>query len=156
MTDSQAIATTHSNDNALELGGLDQALGFHLRTAQQYVAREFAARFEHLDLSPVQYSALVLIENNPGRRQADLATVLGVRQPNLVVRIDDLVNRGLISRAADPFDRRANSLRLTAAGKKFMTQVRKAHEQHTDNLKATLGEKDYEKIVSILSKLSGS
>lgn len=154
---SQAVATanTPNQDSELNLGGLDQALGFHLRTAQQYVAREFAARFEHLDLSPVQYSALVLIENNPGRRQADLAAVLGVRQPNLVVRIDDLVNRGLISRSADPFDRRANSLRLTAAGKKFMTQVRKAHQQHTDNLKSVIGLEDYERVVEILSKLSG-
>ena len=154
---SQAVATTNTpnQDSELNLGGLDQALGFHLRTAQQYVAREFAARFEHLDLSPVQYSALVLIDNNPGRRQADLAAVLGVRQPNLVVRIDDLVNRGLISRATDPFDRRANSLRLTAAGKKFMTQVHKAHQQHTDSLKSVIGLEDYERVVEILSKLSG-
>ncbi|WP_461344174.1 MarR family winged helix-turn-helix transcriptional regulator [Brevundimonas sp. GN22] len=155
MTDGLATANNNGHDHDLELGGLDQALGFHLRTAQQYVAREFAARFEHLDLSPVQYSALVLIENNPGRRQADLAAVLGVRQPNLVVRIDDLVNRGLVSRSADPLDRRANSLRLTAAGKKFMTQVRKAHEQHTDSLRNVLGQQDYEKVVEILSKLSG-
>lgn len=155
MSQAAATANTPNQDSELNLGGLDQALGFHLRTAQQYVAREFAARFEHLDLSPVQYSALVLIENNPGRRQADLAAVLGVRQPNLVVRIDDLVNRGLISRAADPFDRRANSLRLTAAGKKFMTQVRKAHQQHTDSLKSVIGLEDYERVVEILSKLSG-
>lgn len=154
MTDTISDTEAEANERELVLGGLDKILGFRLRLAQQFIAREFAARFQPLDISPVQYSALLLIEKNPGRRQADLAAVLGVRQPNLVVRIDSLVNRGLVSRTADPFDRRANALRLTPAGKRFMVQVQKIHDQHTQNLRNILGDEDYDRMVAILSKLS--
>jgi len=138
---------------ALDMAGLDQALGFRLRLAQQFVFREFAAHFAPLELSPVLYSALLLIEANPGCRQTDLAAALGVRQPNLVERIDSLVQRGLVSRSPDPDDRRANVLKLTPAGQRFMVRAHAVHDRHTRQLIERVGEENHDKLVEILERL---
>jgi DNA-binding MarR family transcriptional regulator len=140
-------------EQLLDMAGLDGALGFRLRLAQQYVFRDFVARFSAIDINPVLYSALVLIEKNGRCRQSELATVLGVRQPNLVDRIDTLVQRGLVSRSPDPDDRRANVLMLTAAGKRFMVRVHATHDEHTQKLKLQLGEAEYAALVRLLDRL---
>lgn len=142
-----------ANAKPLDLAGLEGTLGFRLRLAQQYVFREFVTRFNALDVSPILYSALVLIEKNTRCRQTELAAALGVRQPNLVERIDSLVQRGLVSRSPDPEDRRANVLRLTPAGKRFMLRIHQTHDQHTRQLINQLGDEDYEKLVTLLEKL---
>jgi DNA-binding MarR family transcriptional regulator len=136
-----------------DMAGLEGTLGFRLRLAQQQVFRDFAARFAALDLNPVLYSALVLIERNRRCRQSELAAALGIRQPNMVDPIDTLVQRGLVSRSPDPDDRRANSLTLTPAGKKFMARLHATHDQHTRHLKDQLGDEEYELLVRLLDKL---
>lgn len=148
-----ARRSTAGQARALDMADLEQTLGFRLRLAQQYVFREFVVRFNALDLSPVLYSALMLIEANPRCRQTDLAAALGVRQPNLVERIDSLVQRGLVSRSPDPEDRRANVLKLTPAGKRFMTRVHATHEQHRRQLVNLVGDEDYDRLIQILEKL---
>lgn len=148
-----AAARRAPEGRELDMAGIEQALGFRLRLAQQFVFREFAALFSPLELSPVLYSALILIEANPGCRQTDLAAALGVRQPNLVERIDSLVQRGLVSRSTDPDDRRANVLKLTPAGKRFMLRAHATHDRHTRQLIERLGEEDYDKLVEILERL---
>jgi DNA-binding MarR family transcriptional regulator len=135
------------------MAGLESTLGFRLRLAQQHVFRDFVALFSAIDINPVLYSALILIEKNRRCRQSELAAALGVQQPNLVDRIDALVQRGLVSRTPDPQDRRANVLMLTATGKGFMVGVHAMHEEHTSHLKRQLGEDEYAQLVTLLDKL---
>lgn len=143
---------TRSNAQ-LDMAGIETNLGFRLKLAQQYVFREFVTRFNPLGVSPTHYSALMLIEKNPDCRQTELAAALGMRQPNLLERIDALVERGLVSRSPDPDDRRANVLRLTSEGSRFMTELHKTHEMHTRQLVDQLGEDGYAQLVELLKKL---
>ena len=149
----QCALADQPDPRALDIGALPWTLGFRLRLAQQYVFREFLRRFNALDISPVTYSPLVLIEKNQPCRQIELAAALGVRQPNLVERIDALVQRGLVSRGPDPEDRRANILKITPAGKRFMIRVPAVHDEHNRQLMNQLGEDDYNKLIELLGKL---
>jgi DNA-binding MarR family transcriptional regulator len=138
---------------SLVMADLGEALGFLLSMAQQYVFRDFQTYFEALDLTPHLYSVLILIESNPGCRQTDIGSTLGVLQTNLVERIDMLVSRGLVQRVEHESDRRAKALTLTPAGREFMKKVRQTHEEMTGALARTFGENDHAQLVALLQKL---
>jgi DNA-binding MarR family transcriptional regulator len=138
----------------LDMGDMDETLGFRLRLAQNVVFREFSDRFGAMELTQSLYAILILIQLNPGSRQMELGAALGIRQTNLVERIDTLVGRGLVLRAPDPADRRANTLHLTDAGEAFMKEVRAVHDEMTQDFLNRLGARDHAALVELLKKLT--
>jgi len=96
--------------NEVKLSTLDDAVGYWLRRAQLAVFEDFARRFVALELTPAQFSTLIAIRDNPGRRQSDIAAALGIRRPNFVALLDELERRRLAERTPSGADRRANAL----------------------------------------------
>lgn len=137
----------------LNMAGLEDKLGFRLRFAERRVFREIGDGFQPYGVTPLLFSILTLLEANPGCRQAELGTALGVHQPNLVEKIDTLVNRGLALRTPDPGDRRANTLRLTEAGEAFLAELNRVDEELNDRIRQRLGARDYELLVELLRRL---
>lgn len=140
---------TSSAQRPLAMAGLDDALGFRLRMLEQYILRNFALHMDPLKISPTLYSILMLIQANPKCRQAELSQALGMHQPNLVERVGLLIDRGLVARAEDPADRRANVLELTFAGQHFMEKVAQAHDLHLADLYSQLGRDRYEALLEL-------
>ena len=87
-------------------------VGYLLRRAQMAVFEDFARRFAALDLTPAQFSTLVAIGDNPGKRQSDIAAALGVQRPNFVAMMDELERRG--ARRAGALRRRSSRQRAAA------------------------------------------
>ena len=106
----------------------EEALGYNLRRAQVSVFQKFLTMFEDLQLRPVEYSTLTLIQDNPGRKQTEISHALGISRANFVPLIDGLEARGLVERRPSAEDRRANALFLTSAGIKFVDAVHQRHE----------------------------
>lgn len=115
------MATTLSPDSDLRTEATTDIVGYRLRRAQLAVFQRFNAAFEALDLRPAEYSVLVLITDNPGRKQTEIAEILGIKRANFVALVTGLETRGLIERQAAPGDRRANALYLTASGVEFLS-----------------------------------
>lgn len=134
-------------NDPLDIGGLETALGFRLRMFEQAVMRSFTRHMEPLELTPSLYSILVLIRDNPLCRQAALSQALNMHQPNLVDRVSLLIGRGLIVRREDPADRRANVLELSFAGRHFMEKVDAAHAAHAAEIRRLLGAERYDALV---------
>lgn len=141
-------------DGALDMGGLDERLGFRLRFAERRVFREIGEGFQPYGVSPLLFSILTLLDCNPGCRQAELGAALGVHQPNLVEKIDTLVNRGLALRTPDPGDRRANTLRLTEAGEAFLAELNRVDVELNGKIKDRLGARDYATLIDLLRRLA--
>ena len=97
---------------------LRQFVGYHVKRGADAIQSELGRALKPLDLRLLTYSALALIVTNPGLRQTDLATLMDMEPPNLVVLLDALQQRGLIRRKRDETDRRAYALVPTAAGKR--------------------------------------
>lgn len=129
---------------------LEDSLGFRLRVAQTAVQRDFIDCFGRYDITPSLYSILMLIERHPGSRQIEIGAALGIHQTNLVERIDTLVGRGFVSRAPDPLDRRANTLRLTPEGAAFVARMHAVHDGLTGRLEERLGRKNLAKLIELL------
>ena len=138
----------------LDTAELDAAVGFWLRLAQQRDLRAFNDRFAAAAISQLAYAILLVLQANPGCRAAALAAAVRVRQPNLVEPLEILVARGLISRAQDPSDGRAQVLALTAEGGELLGELKAAHAGLIDGYRAALGAADYDRLVALLRRFT--
>ncbi|MFS4581487.1 MarR family winged helix-turn-helix transcriptional regulator [Phaeobacter sp. C3_T13_0] len=108
----QTTVVTHVSDATLR-----NFMGYHMKRAFNVVQADLARTLKPFDLRMLTYTALVLIVDNPGMRQSQLADAMDIERPNLVVIIDELERRELIVRDRVPNDRRAYALKVTLAGR---------------------------------------
>jgi DNA-binding MarR family transcriptional regulator len=141
-------------DETINTGGTSSILGYRLRRAQLRVFQDFLAVFENLKLRPAEYSVLVLIADNPGRKQTEIADALGIKRANFVTLVHDIEGRGLVERRPAADDKRANALHLTKSGKAFVAQARGVHEQLEQSLVDRLGgPKARDRLLALLDRL---
>lgn len=100
----------------LKMGELSELLGYALKRAQLRVFEDFLHCVAPVQLTPAQFSVLLLLDANPGRNQTEIATTLGILRPNFVAMLDALEGRGLCVRTRSPSDRRSHILMLTDKG----------------------------------------
>ncbi|MCV6585634.1 MAG: MarR family transcriptional regulator [Marinibacterium sp.] len=74
-------------------------------------------RDAQINLTPVQFSALHVLEDQPGVDQATVASAIGYDRATLGKVIDRLVDRALVERSVSKRDRRARELYLTSQGR---------------------------------------
>lgn len=127
----------------LDLGRLKSLMGYALRRAQRVVFENFAKDFSALGLRPAQFSALVVIQRNPGRKQSEIAAALGIQRTNFVSMMDELERRGLTYRGKSQADRRAHAISLTEKGEKVLKKAMVAIEVHERRWVDLLGPKDH-------------
>lgn len=132
------------------LGVLDDRLGYFVRRLQVWVFQDFIRRLSRLDLSPAQFSVIVVIGANPGLSQAQLATTLGIERARLVRLLHRLEQRGLTERLRSSADGRRHALELTRTGAKVLAEATRLAEQHEDGLKAKLGARRHKMLLEML------
>lgn len=137
----------------LDLSGLTSVVGYTLRRAQMAVFEDFIARFAALDLKPAQYSVLLVIGRNPGRKQSEIAAALGIQRPNFVAMLDELERRGLAERVRSTTDRRSHAIVLTDDGRALLDRALRVQADQERALAARLGPGGRETLVSLLTRL---
>lgn len=90
---------------------------------RQSVRRINSRALAPLGLSSAQAYPLVLIAQNDGIRQGELAERLDIEGPTLARTLDQLGALGLVDRRPDPGDQRARTLHLTGAGEELARRV---------------------------------
>jgi DNA-binding MarR family transcriptional regulator len=154
-TKAQPRAASPADDaRPLDLSALTSIVGYPLRRAQLAVFEDFNRRFVALKLSPAQYSALVVIGANPGRKQSEIASALGIQRPNFVAMMDELERRGLAERLRTPVDRRSRALALTAAGAALVARARRVQAEQEREVERLIGREGRERLVAALARLS--
>lgn len=132
---------------------LKQFMGYHLKRATNTVLSDLATTLAPYELRMLTYTALVLIVDNPGIRQFQLADAMDVERPNLVIIIDELEQRELIFRDRVPTDRRAYALHPTLAGKQLYKKATQAVNLHEKKLFKHVSKADQTFIISTLRNL---
>lgn len=134
--------TSSATESASDYGVLDQSLGYLLRRAQIRAFQGFNSYFDVFEIKPAQFSALELIQNNPGMRQSRLAEALGIQRTNLVGMLDLLQSRDLIKREPAPDDRRSHALHITAKGNQLLDHLHQQFYEHEKELIQAIGEEN--------------
>ncbi len=137
----------------LALGALPHLLGYSLRRAQLAVFADFHAAFAPLELRPAQFSALLLIDANPGCKQSEAAEALGIMQPNFVALMDDLEARGLARRAPAKADRRSHALELTGKGRLLLARAMTVVTSHEARATGGLSAAEARQLFELLARV---
>jgi DNA-binding MarR family transcriptional regulator len=139
----------------LDLGELSELLGYALKRAQLKLYEDFLKCVAPLQLTPAQFSVLLLLEKNPGRNQTEVAGALGILRPNFVAMLDGLESRGLCARARSATDRRSHVLSLTEKGRSALARARRIiASKHEARLSTLLGASDRAALLRILAKIA--
>ncbi len=136
--------------------GPAQRAGFLLAQVGAYAAMRFAQRLEEFGLTPGDVGLLRLIAVNPGQSQQVLAQALGVVPSRVVVLIDDLEGKGLVTRQRSATDRRNYELRLSPAGAQIMAQMREIGAAHEKDILRGLSATERKTLTGLLAKVAAS
>ena len=139
----------------IDYGPLRQRLGYVMRRAQLAIFEDFIETCALEDIRPGQYSALTIIDCNPGLSQAQVASALGIKTPNFVSMVDEMQARGLLRRAALPGDRRRHALVLTAEGRRLTAALHSRADIHEQRLMACVGEQVHRRMFGWLAAIAG-
>ncbi len=138
---------------AIDLDALHGHLGYFVRRLQVWVFQDFIRTLAPIDISPAQFSALVVIGANRGLSQADLASTLGIERARMARLLQRLEARGLITRLQSSADGRRNTLQLTAAGRTTLARAKTLAAQHESRLAEKLGRERHEMLIRALRDL---
>jgi DNA-binding MarR family transcriptional regulator len=123
-------------------------LGFHS-------ARLWKERLSPLGVDPQLVMVLRLVASDEGRSQQALGRTLHIAASRMVSLIDDLEERGLVERRANPDDRRARSLHVTPAGRKLLGRVMEVSKRHEDDLTRGLTATERGRLLELLGRIAG-
>lgn len=101
------------------------------------------------------YSVLVALDRSAIRTQAALAEAIGADKTRIIAILDELQDKGLIERVADPEDRRARLLAITKEGRRLKDAVQTEIQRGEDRWLGTLSGPDRATFLRILQELSG-
>jgi DNA-binding MarR family transcriptional regulator len=142
-------------DAGLDLGELSEMLGYPLKRAQLKIFDDFLRCMAPLQLTPAQFSVLLLLERNPGRNQTEIASTLGILRPNFVAMLDGLESRDLCARVRSVNDRRSHNLVLTDRGKAVLARAKKlVAAKHEARLNELLGPANRAALVAMLTRIA--
>jgi DNA-binding MarR family transcriptional regulator len=140
---------------ALMLGELSELVGYALKRAQLRVFEDFLHCVAPLQLTPAQFSVLLLLDNNPGRNQTEIATALGILRPNFVAMLDTLESRGLCTRTRSPNDRRSHIVTLTDKGRTTLARAKKlVATRHEARLTELVGADNRAALLAMLATIA--
>ncbi len=97
--------------------------GHFARRVHQLAVALFTREVGDLALTPVQYSSLQTVCNQPGIDQKTLAMTIGYDTSTIGGVIDRLEARGLLQRTVSPSDRRARLITPTEQGLQTLQAV---------------------------------
>jgi len=138
---------------SVELGALDDFVGFHLLIAQIKVFRDFEHALADLGVTPASFSVLEVLRTNPGATQSRLAHAVHLDRSSVVPLLDKLEQRGLLSRRASTTDRRNNHIFLSPEGVSLLDAAMARVREHEKRITARISGAEKKLLVSMLAKI---
>lgn len=149
----RANRQTACGEAELESGVLGSFIGYGLKRAYLNFQSDFIESVAHLGLRPGQFAALSIIIDNPDISQSRLARALEIERSGVVLIVDELEGRDLISRNKVPGDRRSYALRATPAGEALREEAVVTICRHEDRLLAGLSATERKTLQGLLVRL---
>ena len=134
-----------------------QALKLWLRllSCTNLVEAEIRSRLRaEFGITLARFDLMAQLERNPaGLKMNELSRRLMVSGANVTGLTDQLEKEGLVTRADAPADRRAYTIKLTAAGRALFARMAAAHERWVIDLFSGLTSSDKAQTHRLLAKL---
>jgi DNA-binding MarR family transcriptional regulator len=113
-------------------------LAFLLSQVGAHAAGCFEQRLIAIGLTPQHAGLLRMLGSNAGMTQQAMAALFGIFPSRLVVLLDELEEKKLVTRRTNPADRRRHELYLTTAGNRCLRRIGVITRQLEDDLLSAL------------------
>jgi MarR family transcriptional regulator, lower aerobic nicotinate degradation pathway regulator len=127
--------------------------GYLFRRMQQIAVAIFVEECRVFDVTPVQYAALVAIQNHPGIDATRLSAVIAFDRSTLGSVIERLEAKGQIERKPAAYDKRIKLLYLTRPGAKLLRDILPAVDRAQTRMLEPLKAGDRKTLMALLAQL---
>jgi len=127
--------------------------GHLIRRAQQIAVSIFLEECAPLDLTPVQYAALVTVRENPGIDATRLSALVAFDRSTLGNVLERMEAKELILRSGSKDDKRIKVLHLSPKGERVLKEVEPLAQRAQDRILAPLVPEDREMFMRMLAQL---
>lgn len=131
----------------------EPALGELVMEVARGLRRRFAATLEPWGVTPHEARALRVVGQHEPTRLGVVAQHLRIAPRSVTDVVDSLESRGFVAREADPTDRRATRVVLTARGRQVLDELDSARRADHEGYFAELSERDRATLARILTRL---
>ena len=148
------LASWHERRPELDFSPV--AVVSRLGRVRSHIDRELEGVFAAHGLGPASFGALVTlvrIGDAGGVSQRRLMDELGLTSGTISVRMDRLVEAGLVTRRPDPASKRNSLIALTERGHELVERVIPAHLENERRLLTALSPGEQETLAALLRKL---
>ncbi len=139
--------------NGLNVGWLEESIGYHLRRADVHVRENYRRMLGAWHVRPAEYSILRLVQGCPSATQAELADVLYIKRQNMGSVVNRLERQGWLRRGTDPADGRRQLLLLTASGSRRLAALQRAEVRVNRELTRGWSETERGAMLRLLQRL---
>lgn len=153
------VPATDRGRLALDLAAGDDSplrslLGFLLKRAHNDHQAIQAPALESHEIDGRFLAVLTVVSEFGPAPQQRLVEMLNVDRTTMVVLVDKLEQKGLVSRNPNPHDRRAHLITITRRGKQIRRRAQAAADDAEREFLRNLSEAEREQFVSLLQKLT--
>ena len=127
--------------------------GHLIRRLQQIGTAIFMAETAEFGITPVQYSALLAVQNHAGIDQTTLSEIIAFDRSTIGEVVRRLEAKKLVRRAVGAKDRRTKSLYITPAGRRLLSRLKKSVDAAQLKILAPLDRQDRTIFMRIMRKL---
>lgn len=135
-------------------GGPFDSLAFLLSQLGFVASRGFHQALLPLGIEPRHFLLMRHVLRDEGRSQQSLGEMLRIPPSRMVALVDQLEERGLLERRANPSDRRARALFVTPAGRRLMGKAFQVAIEHNARIGETLSAEERSRLIALLQKLA--
>ncbi|WP_349898667.1 MarR family winged helix-turn-helix transcriptional regulator [Parafrigoribacterium soli] len=149
-----ADAAALSHDGALVSSDLAHEIEFLAARSRSIGIARANAALVPLALRVRSYSVLALACSEQSPSQRELAEFLVLDPSQIVALVDELEERGLVSRQTNPRDRRSKGVRATEPGRRLYTQARAIVQRAEDESLGTLDDAERRQLRALLRRIA--
>jgi DNA-binding MarR family transcriptional regulator len=132
---------------------LEDQVGYWLRRAYQRHMAIFAGVMNDLDLTSMQFAALVKLRELKAVSQTELGRLTGMDRATISGVIARLKRRDLVLYKPDPLDKRSRIIALTTAGESLLADAMGRIGRVTDQTLESIEPAERESLRAILQKM---
>jgi DNA-binding MarR family transcriptional regulator len=129
-----------------------ETLPFEIAETAHALRKAFDRRAVGMGVTRAQWKVLFRLERQPGLRQIELADMLDIEPITLSRIVDRLEEAGLVERVADPADRRAWRLHVTAKAQPLIEKLRGVADEMIAEAFAGIDPRDIEITRQVLAR----
>ncbi|MGI9416154.1 MAG: MarR family winged helix-turn-helix transcriptional regulator [Hyphomicrobiales bacterium] len=137
-----------------EIKDLNKSAYHLLRRAWQFAGDLYAQEVGAEGLTHRQFTVLLAVDQNEGASQTDLVSITGIDRSTLADLVSRLIKRGYLQRRRTKEDARANSIKLTAAGRRSLKSAQPGALSADKKLLKVLPTDQRKEFVTALMKIS--